>query len=300
MTVPTIVCLLPGGVISDRLSRRAVMLAADAVRAVAIAALAVLVADRPHPGVGDRGSRDGVRRRHGVLHAGLRGDRARPPARVRPARGQLARPVRAADRAAPGRPGARRLDHRGVRPRRRLRRRRRLVRRRRGLAVLAMRPVARHAHERPVGDGRHQERPCASSAGAPGSGARSCRPRSPTCSSSARPRCCCRTSSRTACTGRRARSGSVFAAGGIGSIGAAVLMGQRDQPRRQVTFIYVVLDARDAGRRRLRPRDRRPGSSWSRACSSTRSRPPARSCGRRSSSATSRRRCSAASRASTG
>ena len=34
--------------------------------------------------------------------------------------------------------------------------------------------------------------------------------------------------------------GVVFAAGGIGSIGAAVLMGQREQPRRQVTFIYIV------------------------------------------------------------
>ena len=42
MTVPTIVCLLPGGVVSDRMSRRAVMLAADAVRAVAIALLAAL------------------------------------------------------------------------------------------------------------------------------------------------------------------------------------------------------------------------------------------------------------------
>ncbi len=42
MTVPTIVCLLPGGVVSDRMSRRAVMLAADAVRALAIATLAVL------------------------------------------------------------------------------------------------------------------------------------------------------------------------------------------------------------------------------------------------------------------
>src|SRR6478752_1769907 len=42
MTVPTIVCLLPGGVVSDRLSRRAVMLAADALRAVAIAVLALL------------------------------------------------------------------------------------------------------------------------------------------------------------------------------------------------------------------------------------------------------------------
>jgi MFS family permease len=42
MTVPTIVCLLPGGVLSDRFSRRAIMLLADAVRAAAIAALAVL------------------------------------------------------------------------------------------------------------------------------------------------------------------------------------------------------------------------------------------------------------------
>ncbi len=42
MTVPTILFLIPGGVVSDRLDRRSVMLAADAIRAVAVGALAVL------------------------------------------------------------------------------------------------------------------------------------------------------------------------------------------------------------------------------------------------------------------
>jgi MFS family permease len=42
MTVPTIVFLLPGGVVSDRLDRRLVMLCADAVRAVAVTVIAVL------------------------------------------------------------------------------------------------------------------------------------------------------------------------------------------------------------------------------------------------------------------
>jgi MFS family permease len=44
MTVPTIVCLLPGGVVSDRFDRRTVMLAADALRAVVIGILAALSA----------------------------------------------------------------------------------------------------------------------------------------------------------------------------------------------------------------------------------------------------------------
>ena len=35
MTVPTVACLLIGGAVSDRYDRRLVMLAADAVRAVA-------------------------------------------------------------------------------------------------------------------------------------------------------------------------------------------------------------------------------------------------------------------------
>lgn len=42
MTVPTVVCLLPAGVISDRFDRRSVMLAADVLRLLAIAVLAVL------------------------------------------------------------------------------------------------------------------------------------------------------------------------------------------------------------------------------------------------------------------
>jgi MFS family permease len=42
MTIPTIACLLIGGAVSDRFDRRLVMLAADAVRAVALAALAAL------------------------------------------------------------------------------------------------------------------------------------------------------------------------------------------------------------------------------------------------------------------
>ena len=42
MTVPTILFLVPGGVVSDRLDRRAVMFAADAVRAGVVAVLALL------------------------------------------------------------------------------------------------------------------------------------------------------------------------------------------------------------------------------------------------------------------
>ncbi len=42
MTIPTIACLLIGGAVSDRFDRRLVMLVADAVRAVVLAALAAL------------------------------------------------------------------------------------------------------------------------------------------------------------------------------------------------------------------------------------------------------------------
>ena len=42
MTIPTIACLLIGGAVSDRFDRRLVMLTADAIRAVVLAALAAL------------------------------------------------------------------------------------------------------------------------------------------------------------------------------------------------------------------------------------------------------------------
>ena len=42
MTVPTVLFLLPGGVLSDRLDRRVVMIAADGVRGLAVAVLAAL------------------------------------------------------------------------------------------------------------------------------------------------------------------------------------------------------------------------------------------------------------------
>jgi MFS transporter len=42
MTIPTIVCLLLGGAVSDRYDRRMVMLCADAVRALGLVALAIL------------------------------------------------------------------------------------------------------------------------------------------------------------------------------------------------------------------------------------------------------------------
>src|ERR1700746_3264882 len=44
MTVPTVLFLLIGGVISDRYDRRLVMASADALRAAAVGAIAILVA----------------------------------------------------------------------------------------------------------------------------------------------------------------------------------------------------------------------------------------------------------------
>ena len=44
--------------------------------------------------------------------------------------------------------------------------------------------------------------------------------------------------------------GLVFAAGGLGAVGAAIVMAQRREPRRNITFMYVDLDAGDARGRR--------------------------------------------------
>ncbi len=90
MTVPTIACLLPGGVVSDRLDRRTVMLAADALRAVVIGLLAVLSRDGRAHAVGARrrcarctasGRRSSTRRSMRWCPTSSRPTSSRPPTR---------------------------------------------------------------------------------------------------------------------------------------------------------------------------------------------------------------------------
>ena len=133
----------------------------------------------------------------------------------RSGRRELTRPVRAADRTAPRRTGAGRVA-RGHGNGRRVR----------GDAASFARFGRRCADDAPARRLRGARRPsrrfvpssqgCASSAGASGSGERSSPPRLPISSSSALPRCCCPTSSRTTSTLRRGMLGLVFAAGGLG------------------------------------------------------------------------------------
>ena len=202
MTIPTIGCLLLGGVVTDRFDRRRVMLAADAVRAVAIGtargAVATGALELWHmlslAAVYGGAPRSSTPAFDAIVPAAAAGDGA--------AAGQLARPVRAADRAPAGRAGARRRGCRDARRRRgvRARRRRRSSRPR----SRCWRFARRGSHRGRGGAARfarHPRRGSGSSAGTRGSGARVVAPRSPTCCSSARPRCCCRSSSRTSCTG---------------------------------------------------------------------------------------------------
>ena len=93
------------------------------------------LADRRARAVAHRGDRGGLRRRDGVLQPLLRRARARGAACRRPRAGQRAGPVRAADRAAPGRAGAGRRAHRGARGRHGLRGRRGVLRRLGGRAA---------------------------------------------------------------------------------------------------------------------------------------------------------------------
>ena len=53
--------------------------------------------------------------------------------------------------------------------------------------------------------------------------------------------------------GGAAQLGLVFAAGGLGAVGCAIVVGERGLPRRDITLMYVVLDAGDGGGLRLRP-----------------------------------------------
>ena len=99
--------------------------------------------------------------------------------------------------------------------------------------------------------------------------------------------------------GSAAQLGLVFAAGGIGSVGCAAIIGQRGIPKRDITFMYLawtLATVAIAGYGLAT-------SVWQRrspASPSTGWRRPARSCGPPPSSATFPLRCSAASRASTG
>ncbi len=138
----------------------------------------------------------------------------------------------------------------------------------RRLRVRARRGVVRGLGARAAGDARAAARAqraraarsaatiragFATSAATSGCGRRSRRPRSPTCCSWGRPRCCSRTSSRTSSAAAPADLGLVFAAGGLGSLGCA----RRDGPARAAAARHHVhvrrVDARDAGGGRLRP-----------------------------------------------
>ncbi len=86
MTVPTIACLLPAGVLSDRFDRRRVLLSADLGRALASRARGARARPTRLTFWELVRARRPLRRRHGVLHAGVRGDRARHRAGGRPRR----------------------------------------------------------------------------------------------------------------------------------------------------------------------------------------------------------------------
>ena len=193
MTVPTIVCLLPGGVVSDRMTGGRSCWRPMACAAAAIAVLAALSITGRDADLGDR--RAGRWCTAPAPPSSRRRSRRScptscPPPTCRP-------PTRSTSSCARSRCGwparRRRLDHRRVRPRGRVRRRRRLVRGGGGRGA-GDAPVPRHAPRgaRSVADVRSRAR--VHPAAAPGSGAPWSRPPSPTCSSSARPRCSCPTS----------------------------------------------------------------------------------------------------------
>jgi DHA3 family tetracycline resistance protein-like MFS transporter len=238
MTVPTIVCLLPGGVLSDRLSRRGIMLAADAVRAVAIAILAALsITGRIQVweiaalamvyGAGTAFFTPAFE----ALVPDILPPSDLPAANsldqfVRPIALRLAGPAVGGWLIAAFGPGfAFAADAASFVAA--------------GAAVVAMRPAPRPAPEglSLMADIR--------------GGLRFIRGRTwiwGTLVSAAFAYLLFLGPTevllpyvvKNSLHGSAGMLGVVFAAGGIGSIGAAVLMGQREQPRRQVTFIYVV------------------------------------------------------------
>ncbi len=240
MTVPTIAFLLVGGVVSDRFDRRRVMLAADVARGLAVAAIAVLsltgtlelwhmivlVAVFGAATAFFGPAFDAIV--PDVLPAGLLPQANSLDQFVRPIALRLAGPA-----------------HR--RPADRRRRRRLGVRAQRGDVRRLGRGAARDGADRAHGprrgrlDGRRHPgrlrlRPPATC----GCGARSRAPPSPTCCSWARPRCCCRSSSRTASTAAPRISAWSSRPAASARSACAAIMGQRGIPRRDITFMYLA------------------------------------------------------------
>ena len=127
MTVPTIVFLLVGGVASDRLERRWMMVAPTWCARWRSRSLAGADARRAARAVARGRAVGALRDRRRVLRAGLRRAGARRSSRRAPGAGQRAGPARAPAGAAAGRPGARRRARRRRRGRRGVRAGRRLV-----------------------------------------------------------------------------------------------------------------------------------------------------------------------------
>ena len=262
MTIPTIAFLLPGGVLSDRLDRRQLMLCADLGRAVVVGVLAALVAHRARSRSGSSScsSRSTASARRSSRRPSRRSSRTSCPPRDLAA-GERARPVRAPDRATARRAGARRCARRRLGHGRRVRDRRRVVRRlgrRRRLHAPADARLARNTSTRrsaPCKEGFRFVRGRRLALGdAPVGRDRLSRVHRPDRGAPAVRR------QERARTARRGDLGLVFAAGGIGAVGAALYHGAaRPSEARRDRHVRVV-DARDARGRRLRPCDRRPGS----------------------------------------
>ena len=241
MTVPMIACLLLGGRSATASTGAWSCCASDVVARRALAALAALALTHTLTFV----ALAGIVAVYGVGTAFF------TPAfesivpelvRDRGARtGERARPVRPADRAAPRRSRTRGLARRDLR--------RRQPRSRSTPSSFA-RLGGGHRHDAPA-----RQRRCVPAGVSPladdrgrvplrarqrlALGHARCRPRSRTSRSSGRPRRCCRTCVKNELHGSAGDLGLVFAAGGVGAIGAAALMAQRGHPRRDVTFMYV-------------------------------------------------------------
>ena len=196
-----------------------------------------------------------LRRRHRVLRAGVRRDRARPAAGrrswPRPTRStsscgrsafRLAGPALGGWLAGAASASARPSRSTPARSRSR----------RRWCCAMSSR-ASRSAGEHSV-VGRPAPGLPRSSAATCGCGARWCRPRSPTCCSWGRSRCCCPTWSRTACTAAPPALGLVFAAGGLG------VGGRRpgDEPRRPAAPQHHASSTPPGRSRRWRS----PATAW--------------------------------------